>query len=372
MARPLHILIKALVIFVVFNVLWFVLQPMALLNRLTIYNTLIPGRARLPFSEFPAESYSLTLTSLDQMLASHEIARAKPADEYRLILLGDSAVWGYLLPPDQTLAACLNRLNLTAPDGRRVRAYNLGYPTLSVLKDLLILRHALPYAPDGVLWSTSLASLYPSDQLGFAIVRGQRDEVADLVVAHGFRFGEWPLPEPDFWARTFFGQRREVADWLRHQLYGPAWAATGIDHQLAKFVMPHAVNLIDDENLLSVNVVNLVQAGQFSEADLSLDVVRVGIEAARAQGVPTLLVNEPIYRSESSTKRYNTYYPRWAYDSYRVALSAVAEREGWQYADLWDAAPADQFTDTDFHLNAAATCEYAKVLAARISTHLLR
>ncbi len=43
------------------------------------------------------------------MFASHEIsAGAKPADEFRVILIGDSSTWGFLLPADQTLAAYLN------------------------------------------------------------------------------------------------------------------------------------------------------------------------------------------------------------------------------------------------------------------------
>src|SRR5207247_5293074 len=140
-----RIFLKALALFVVFNVLYYAIQPLNLLNRLTIYNTLVPGRLRLPFGEYPDESYNISILNLDQMLASHEIARPKALDEYRVVMLGDSSVWGYLLKPTETQAACMDRLGLTLPSGRRVRVYNLGYPKLTVVKDLLILRHALQY-----------------------------------------------------------------------------------------------------------------------------------------------------------------------------------------------------------------------------------
>lgn len=43
-------------------------------------------------------------------------------------------------------------------------------------------------------------------------------------------------------------------------------------------------------------------------------------------------------------------------------MAAEAAREGWPYRDLWDAAPPDAFTDTDFHLTATANCAYAERL----------
>jgi hypothetical protein len=106
----------------------------------------------------------------------------------------------------------------------------------------------------------------------------------------------------------------------------------------------------------------LQQEKRFTAADLSLDVMTVGVEEAAARGVPLIVVNEPIYRAQNSELRYNTYYPRWAYDSYRAAMVEYAAAAGWRYVDLWEAAPPEDFTDTDFHLNAAANCRYAQLL----------
>ncbi len=361
---PLRVVVKAVVLFAVLNVLYFVAQPAQLLNRFTVYNVLVPGRERLPFSEYPDDSYSITMTNLDQMLASHEIARPKAADEYRVVMLGDSSIWGYLLKPSQTEAACLNQLALTLPSGRKVRVYNLGYPTLSVTKDLLILRHALPYAPDLIIWSTSLASLYPSDQLKFEVVEAQYDELAALIDQYHFRFDQWPSLKPPSWLdSTLWGQRRDLANWLRYQLYGLGWAATDIDHIVPKFVTPHPVNLVPDANVVSVEVLHLAEPGKISAPDLSLDVVKAGIQMASAQHISVLLVNEPMNRSNNSDLRWNYYYPRWAYDDYRAVMQDTAAHEGWTYVDFWDAEPPDQFTDTDFHLTPAANCDYAAKLS---------
>lgn len=326
---------------------------------------LVPGRERLPFGEYPDESYNISILNLDQMLASHEIAGSKTAAEYRVVMLGDSAIWGYLLQPNQTQAACLDGLGLTLPSGRRVRVYNLGYPKLTVVKDLLILRHALRYQPDLIVWSTSLASLYPSDQLDFPIITAQYDELAALQDQYHFKLYQWPLPAPTWSDRTLFGQRRELANWLRYQLYGLGWTATGIDHAIPKFVTPHPVNLVPDDQLVLAEpmLMHLSADHQILPEDLSLDVVKAGIDMASAQNIPVLLVNEPIYRSSNNDLRWNYYYPKWAYDSYRTAIHDVASREGWHYVDFWDAVPVDQFTDTDFHLTAAASCAYAEQLS---------
>jgi len=357
-----RVLLKAAALFALFNALWFATQPLTVLNKLSVYGAFFPPRERFPFAEFPEASYAVSVDSLDQLFASHRIAQPKAADEFRVALLGDSAIWGYLLRADQTQAACINALDLRTSDGRRVRAYNLGYPTLTVIKDFLILRRALAHAPDLIIWSTSLASLYPSDQLDFPLILAQREEVSALQAQYAFKLDQYPLPPRSWQERTFFGQRRAIADWLRHQLYAPAWASTRSDHVLPRFIAPHPTNLLPDDNVLSVNVLNLRQARRIAPEDLNFDVLSVGVALAAERGIPTVLVNEPIYRNESHPLRYNTYYPRWAYDDYRAAFAQLAQRQNWRYLDFWDAVPADQFTDTDFHLTADANCAYAERL----------
>ena len=118
-----NVLVKALLLFVIANLLFAASDPLPALGRLSAYNRLFPGRKRLPYSDDPQRAYSLSLFQLDAMFASHELeAGPKPPGEYRLLLIGDSSTWGFLLKPDQTLSAYLNTAGLKTPDGRRIRA----------------------------------------------------------------------------------------------------------------------------------------------------------------------------------------------------------------------------------------------------------
>ena len=85
-----RIALKALLLFALVNAAFALTRPLDALGRLSLYNALFPGRARLPYGEAPAEDYNLTLNNLPAMFAAHELARPKAADEFRVLLLGDS------------------------------------------------------------------------------------------------------------------------------------------------------------------------------------------------------------------------------------------------------------------------------------------
>ncbi len=153
-----RLVIKTACLFIIFNLVFAFIKPLPALGGLSAYNILFPGRLRLPYGEDPTQSYNLSLFNLEAMFASHAVAAPKAANEYRVVLIGDSSTWGYYLKPDQTSSAYLNQANLTWSDGRKMRFYNLGYPTQSLAKDLLILNHALRYQPDMILWVVSLES----------------------------------------------------------------------------------------------------------------------------------------------------------------------------------------------------------------------
>ncbi|MCB0029796.1 MAG: hypothetical protein KDE28_17905, partial [Anaerolineales bacterium] len=80
----------------------------------------------------------------------------------------------------------------------------------------------------------------------------------------------------------------------------------------------------------------------------------------------------PIFISNgaNSDLHYNAFYPRWIYDEYRVFLAATAERNGWPYVDLWDAVPAEEFTDTPVHLTPAGTRQLADLILSYLEENL--
>ena len=196
-----NVLLKALALFILFNLLWAAINP-AGVGKLSLYNTLFKGRERLPFGENPSESYNLSLYNLDAMMLSHKLTDgAKPADEFRVIVIGDSSAWGTLLRPEETLSGLLDGTGLAASDGRKVRVYNLAYPTLSLTKDLMILEEVKPYQPDLILWLVTLESFRESAQLESPIVANNLHRVKHLITTYG---ADLHLPDgrQTFWQRT--------------------------------------------------------------------------------------------------------------------------------------------------------------------------
>ena len=100
-----RVLIKALLLFLALNTLFAATHPLDALGRISLYNALFPGRQRLPYGEVPAEDYNLTLNNLPAMFAAHEVARPKAADEYRVLLMGDSGTWGWFAGSSSTTSA---------------------------------------------------------------------------------------------------------------------------------------------------------------------------------------------------------------------------------------------------------------------------
>jgi hypothetical protein len=145
------------------------------------------GGSDLPFGENPKQSYNLSLFDLDAMFASHVIAGTPKADdEFRVIIVGDSSVWGTLLKPEETLAGQLNADNLNAC-GKNVRAYNLGYPTISLTKDVMLLSYGMQYDPDLVIWMTTLDAFPLEKQTSTPLVANNVEKVRELATNYQLR-----------------------------------------------------------------------------------------------------------------------------------------------------------------------------------------
>jgi len=366
-----NVILKALALFVAANLVFVAWNPAPqksggitdLLGSLSAYNLLFPGRERFPFGEDPARSYNLSLYSLPAMLASHEIAGdAKASDEYRVVLVGDSSVWGILLRPEQTLAGQLNAANLAICGGRRLRAFNLGYPTIALTKDLMVLNQVNRYHPDLVVWLTTLEAFPRDKQLASPIVSNNPAILSGLAARYHLQFNpnDPALARTDWWGRTIIGQRRPLADLMRLQFYGVLWAATGIDQEYPTNYERAQRDLDSDVTFHGWQPPTLPPEG------LALDVLDAGMNAVAA--TPALLVNEPILVStgKNSDLRYNFFYPRWVYDQYRQLLVKRSQQKGWSYLDLWNLAPESEFTNSAIHLTPAGEALLTQRLGAAI------
>lgn len=347
-----NVIVKGLLLFLLINLGW-VLMDGSASSRFSLYNNLLKGRERLPYGGVSADSYNLSLYDLNAMLASHKLTGTpKEVDEFRVIVLGDSSTWGTLLKPEETLAGLLDNAGLQTDDGRQVRFYNLGYPTLSLMKDLMILEEVMLYNPDLVLWPVTLESFPRTNQLNSPIVANNPARVNKLISR--YQLDLTPLEETkSFWQRTMFGQRRALADRLRLQLYGVMWSATGIDQAYSEDYTPAQRDLANDPKYYEWTPPG------FPPGSLAFDLLSTGIEIAG--DVPVILVNEPILisKGQNSDVRYNYYYPRWAYDNYRAQFSAACASQGWTCLDLWDAVPQERFTNSAIHRDAAGEAIFA-------------
>ena len=354
-----RVVLKALLLFLLCNILYLVTQPAEYLGKLSLYNGVWPGRERLPYGENPAADYNVSLNNIPAMLASHLVSESDD-EAYRVFVIGDSSVWGWLLTNEETLTARLNAAQSLAADGRPMVFYNLGYPIIAVSKDLLLLEAALAYEPDLIIWLTTLEAL-PRDKQGVPpIVIENPERRAALAGRYGVDFG-LQTADAQLWQRTLISQRRPLADLLRLQLYGGSWRATGIDQAI-----PDDFELRSEDFSTDVSWQGADAAARLPSEILAFDMIAAGF--ALAGEVPILLVNEPIFISqgENSDLRYNAFYPRWAYDWYRTVLRDEAAAQGWPLLDLWDVVPAAEFTDSPVHLTPAGTAQ----LAGKINAYL--
>jgi lysophospholipase L1-like esterase len=349
---------KGLILFGLFNLVFLLTTPPY--GKLSLYNVLFAGRLRLPYSDQPAQSYNVTITNLDAMFKSHILSGTpKTSEEYRVLLIGDSATWGYLLPPHQTLAAFLNQANLRTPQNQRMVFYNLGYPVMSLLKDTLLLERGLEYQPDLVLWFVTLESFPMQKQLYSPLLETNQAEVNRLISQLNLN-QILPLKgtsPQSFWQRSLIGQRKPLADWLRFQLYGFLWTATGIDHDIPQNTPQKQIDLSPEVEFYGQ------QPPTLKREELAFAVIDAAYRLSHP--IPIILINEPMFISSglNSDLRYNFYYPRWAYDQYRELLATYCQEKQLTCFDLWNLISADDFTNTAIHMNPHGTQETAQWIA---------
>jgi hypothetical protein len=340
-----NVILKGFVLFLIIDMIFVSLNP-ATLGKLSLYNVLFTGRQRFPFGEDSSQSYNLSLFNLDAMFASHVIANGpKPTNEYRIIIIGDSSVWGTLLHPEQTLSGLMNSSGLSVC-GKKVHVYNLGYPTISLTKDLMVLDSAMHYNPDLIVWAVTLEAFPLDNQLSSPIVANNANRVEDLIARYDLplNLNNPAFVRPNLWDSTLIGQRRPLADLVRLQMYGVMWTATGIDQTYPAEYQHTQTDFNTDVTYHGM------QPPAFDESELAFTELEAGKRIAG--NVPLILVNEPMLIStgKNSNLRYNFLYPRWAYDQWREMMVSQALMDGWKYLDLWNIIPATEFTNSAIHL----------------------
>jgi len=367
--KPIHpgrVLLKGLLIFAIINLLFALVKPS--LGWFVLFNRgPIPGFERFPQLWTPmllkdgSVSFERELLSdTDVLFGSHIVSsHSKSVDEYRVFIYGDSSVWGTALTSDQTLAGQLNALRLQTCAGQRVVVYNLGYPSNSATKDLIIMEQAQRYQPDLNVWLFSL--------LAFAPARQYAQFMADNPVAVmglnsdymlGLDMTQFPAIRKSFWDETLVGRRHDLSLLLRWNASALLTAMLGTDEP--------RIPVNDQTMMTDQPKSDLDYYGLTPPADLqaSLSLQTLGVSYKIAQG-KIIYVSEPIVISTGphSDISYNSIFPRWAYDQYRLIMNALSVENGWSYLDLWNLVPQNEFSTSIFHLTPAGETRLAQEVA---------
>jgi hypothetical protein len=352
--HPLRLLLKTVLLVLAFEIP-FASAPIPF-GATSSYELLQMPRDRLPISTRPAVDAALDVGNLDAMFASHIVSRPKAADEFRVMVFGDSAVWGLQLPASDTLPSQLDRLGLVCGE-KQLRFYNLSFPRSSATKDLMLLDKAQAYQPDLIVWLITWYTLMPKTRVDHWLVTRNPGEFEAL--ARRFDFLPKDYRTPTLWDDVI-NQNSSLFRVARFQLYPLIQLATRRDQVIGPAeTLPTALS--------ADTTFEGMKPPLLRPAQVSLDQVQDFYDLAGS--VPVILVNEPmlvVHRAANSDIRYNNYYPRWVYDQYRTYVQQAASEHRWDYLDLWDAIPPEYFADTPLHLVPAGQGLLAKTLVPSI------
>jgi len=356
-----RIIIKTFVILFIVNFGWIFISRLPI-GKLSLYNSVFNGRSRLPFGGNTKRSNNLSLYNLDAMFASHEISKKQiDAENLHVLLIGDSSIWGFLQEPGNTLSGLLNKRFQKVDE--KVTFHNLGFPSISILKDLMIIDRALEHNPDLILWFTTLEALPTKKQLEIPIIRNNPLIVNSII--EKYELSEINKIEEELFENTFWNQRRNIYDMLNLQLLGILWNATGIDQEYPETYNPAQRDFPEpSEQFYAVN-----QNDSLKEY-LALEIIKKGKEIN--SGIDFILINEPILISEgiNSSFQYNFYYPRWAYDQYLSIMKEFTQKNDIKYYDLWELIPEREFTNSAIHLSEDAEEIFADEIALIVEDYL--
>ena len=352
--KPWRVLVKG---FVMFSIMEFVFASVLPgLQPPNLYAMLGMKRERFPLSTVAPTDAALDVGNLDAMFATHVISNTKDPNEFRVLVLGDSAAWGIQLTPGETLPGQLDALHLTCGT-KNVMVYNLSYPRSSASKDLMILDKAMGFQPDLILWFVTWYTLMPKTRVDHYLVTQNPAEFYKL--GHRFDFLPRGFMAPTL-ADTLFSRNQSFFRDVRFQLYALIELATGKDQ------IPGPPDKLPATLSSDVTFEGL-KPPTLNRLQVSLDQVKDFY--ALAEQTPVILINEPmliVNGDPNSGVRYNSYYPRWAYDQYREYLGEEVSAHNWNYMDLWNAFPASYFAGTPLHLDPPGQHLLAETIAPAV------
>jgi hypothetical protein len=364
-----RVLIKALVLLIVFDAAQIAFDLAGTLDRALVYRAFTPPTDRLGLADQIGDPIWWTL---DPLLDAHQIAQPKAAGEYRVIFLGDSATFCLYCRSNEAIPSLFTQLNASI-DGKRVVGYNLAYPGSDWLKDILILKHALKYQPDAIVWLVTAKGAgdqpLPQEPDAHLITRLNAAELPSL--AKQYNLDTWETEryaDADAWyEKSIFTHGGRYRDWLI--LIARSWRTAALypNRDLSQeYLLPG--DPVTTKPIQAVAEINSTLPGYGAFPNRQWELLRAGQQMANEANVPLLIVNEPTYigSGPNSAVNYNSFYERNLYDRFRAALSSYARQHAMSYLDLWNALPAEDFSNTSLHY----TLDGNRLIAEQVFTTL--
>lgn len=366
-----RVLGKALLIFIFLILLIGWINP-PIKTFFLFNNRFFKGYQRLPVLWTPDRHLNNTeffersfIDKLDLMLAAHEVsARKKPVDEYWVFIYGDSSVWGTALYPNETLAGQMNAMNLQTCDGRKIVAFNLGYPSNAALKDVVIMDQTRNYQPDMSVWLFSMLAFTRARQV-VPFIEANPEYTKKVVETYNLNvdISGLPISPNTVIQKTIFEKRLDFH--LLINLYASRIITAAIGADDPRAASEREITLNDSPKT------TLDFYGIQPTDDLKSNLVMDTLSAAyKITDGNLIYINEPIYLKQpvGNAIAYNSAFPIWAYDEYRSILNVMAKNGNWNYHDLGDLLPnTADYSTSIFHLRPDAE----KVLAGHVSRQLL-
>jgi len=284
-------------------------QLLPKLNKFPIYAVYYDSQAKHGFG-------AQNIFDLNVLFNTHLISyEKKPANQYRIVFIGDSTVRDGTIYPMVDQQGC---------GGKILHAYDLGYYGASVTKDLMILQEAMKYSPDLIVWSVTDRTL-SNEPKDFAMAN-----FADLVeLSHTYSLS-MPLDQSLNRSGSFFSGGDKIRLQTRLVLnYAILFPAIRNPQRMIQT----ATNDIKTNNAADQETLPASGAYLFSALTVAPKI---------AGTIPFLLINQP---------RPSVVVTQTDYLQYGQELLSLASEQHWIFLNLWNLVPDKDFIDK-IHRNA--------------------
>jgi GDSL-like Lipase/Acylhydrolase family len=326
-----------------------------------------------PLFEGGARLHPLTdvrLMWLEPLLRQHEVCWRDQPDEQRVMLFGNSAVFGFPLPVEQSFGALLNAHFAAAHVPAHL--FNLAWVYTYQVRDALIMHEALRYDPDVIVYPITLGDMvHVAPMLWLAgFFESNVEPLTDMAEAPPPGLGEPFARYQSFErgqgiVRRLFNRLRDVGLSLRLMIHRHAVVLT----QRIATLPPEAAPPAETGGAYDCARTLSLAADRFRDwRDWSMPAYLASLRAH--SGAAMLLINWPIAH-EPNGECYNVRYSNALVAQFNEWLAAEAQRYGLAYLDLHDLLPPSDFIDS-LHITPAGQQRIAARVAAELDPIVLQ